>query len=169
MKGLKHLLLSIVSTILLVSVFALSVFAGACNGNSDNVAPQAINPPSDEPSVELTEYHVHLILTCLIAGDDGQVKEITCTYGEDSFGDESTVYTVKLGKNITDLHAATPPSGHTVGSNEYKFVGWYYENAHGETIEVDNNTMFTKEIFGDETEISIKVKCERIFSPMMPL
>ena len=130
-------------------------------------------PTEPEEPTEPTEsgvYRIRLILTCKVKGDNGQDKEIACSYqGKTQAEIDGEEIELECGRRFEGLKNATPPQGHTVGADEYRFVGWYYEKENGETVKVDENTVFTGEIFGACGEIALVVKCERVFSPMMPL
>ena len=115
-------------------------------------------------------YKVRLMLTCTVKGDNGQDVEITCIYDGKTQSDiDGEELTVVRGEKFSSLKAAVPPGGNTVNSDEYRFVGWFYTGANGNETQVNENTPFTEELFGTATEVILKVRCERIFSPVMPL
>ena len=111
-----------------------------------------------------------MYLFCTIIDDNGAEKEIECTYmGKTQMELDINVTTIACGETYAELADATPPSGNTVGYHEYKFIGWVAKDKNGAEIMVDKETIFSKDVFGNEEEIILSVICSRIFSPSMPL
>lgn len=163
---------------IIMFILAFAAMLSACSstqtvynapqGTGDTTEPA--QEPIDEPVVDMQAYRIRLWLTCTVKGDDGQNKEINCTYdGKTQAEIDREIFAVESGKTFSGLQAATPPKGYTVGASEYKFTGWYYTDNGGNRIKVDENTVFTTETFGNYGEITLKADCERVFSPTMPL
>ena len=144
-------------SLLFIIILLVITLGFACNGET---------PPTGDPTPpNANVYTVRLDLSCTVKDDYGQDKVIECTYdGKTQAQMDGLPLTVEIDKSLSTLKNATPPTGNTVGAEEYRFVGWYYND-----IKVDNTTVFSKTTFGDVTTITLTVKCERVFSPQMPL
>lgn len=158
--------------IMFILAFALTLSACSAKQSVDNTPNKTEERAESvgEPVVEMYAYKIRLRLTCTVKGDNGQDKDIICTYdGKTQAETDNVNFTVKIGETFSELKAATPTQGNTVGAEEYRFIGWYYTDNNGNDIKVDKNTAFTEEVFGKNVEITLNAKCERVFSPTMPL
>ena len=148
-KFKRHALLFIILLLILTLGFA-------CNGET---------PPANDDTPHADVYTVRLDLSCTVKDDNGQDKLIICTYdGKTQAQTDGSPLTVEKGKTLSGLKDATPPTGNTVGASEYRFVGWYYNG-----LKIDGSTVFNESIFGTVRQITLTAKCERVFSPQMPL
>lgn len=143
-------------TLLFIIILLLLILGFACNGKSST---------DEKPPSSANFYTVRLDLSCTVKDDYGQDKIIQCTYdGKTQAQMDDLPLTVEINKSLTTLKNATPPTGNTVGAEEYRFIGWYYND-----IKVDNTTVFAQNTFGNVQTIVLTAKCERVFSPQMPL
>ena len=99
---------------IIIFILTIVVVFCACDGNgatrNTETDPPFIhkedsaNEPSDGFDETTTEYRIRLLLTCTVKGDNGQGKEINCTYGGKTQAEiDNENFTVKIGETFSDL------------------------------------------------------------------
>ena len=84
---------------------------------------------------------------------------IPCTYRTK---DSTTITPMQIarGGRISDLTFAIP-----IGETEYEFSYWEYVKADGTKMKITSSTKFTKELFGEDENVTINAVCVSYFTP----
>lgn len=84
---------------------------------------------------------------------------VPCTYRRKTSSELQAISVLRDGR-ILDLTYAVP-----IGDTEYEFSYWEYVSSDGTKHKITSSTKFTKELFGEEKQITVNAVCISDFTP----
>lgn len=94
-----------------------------------------------------------------ILGQNKVIEEINCTYDKNAtLSDEKVQYGEKFSLDSTKISTEKEDFG----------FEYFYIVVKGSEIKIDENTVFNQNLIGDSSEITVRVKCKYLQSPIIP-